>query len=112
MVDLPTAAQVYRRTPDFTDETVPKALLGDHSTKADVWGRIVVSEGRLRYVIPSTGDVSELSPGNPGIVEPALPHRVEMVGAVRFHVEFLRVAPSEDEPVDERSVGEKRGVGR
>lgn len=101
VVDLPTAARVYRRTPDFTHETVPPALLGDHATKVDVWGRIVVSEGRLRYVVPSTGVVVELSPGNPGVVEPALPHRVETIGTVRFHVEFLREAPVSEAPVSE-----------
>ena len=33
----------------------------------------------------------DLAPGTDGIVLPEVPHHVVPVGAVRFHVEFLRV---------------------
>lgn len=88
--ELPDDATVYKRTPDFTATTIPVGLRADHTTKPGVWGRIVVSEGRLRYVVDALRREFELEPDAPGIVLPEVPHRVEPLGAVRFHVEFLR----------------------
>lgn len=91
---LPVGVQPYKRTATFTETTTPAALLGDHSTKAGVWGLIHVEEGSLRYLI--TDDRRQpseqtLTPDDgPGIVEPTIIHRVQPVGPVRFYVEFLR----------------------
>lgn len=56
-----------------------------------VWGRIVVHEGSLRYVIEEP-DMEEhlLVPGTPGIVEPRIAHHVVIDGPVRFCLEFYR----------------------
>src|SRR3546814_17459197 len=48
MKPLPADVVPYKRTPDFTEQTVPPALLREHRTKEAVWGRIVVLEGRLQ----------------------------------------------------------------
>ena len=91
---VPPGAEPYKRTQSFTEATVPAALLQDHSTKAGVWGLIRVEEGRLRYIVtdqrrvPAERVLTADTP--PGVVEPAILHRVEPLGAVRFHVEFLR----------------------
>ncbi len=91
MPSLPSDAEVYRRTPSFDETTVPRALLEEHSTKAGVWGRIVVEEGLLRYEAPEPSpDSWVLRPGVPGIIAPEQKHRVAPVGHVRFHVELLR----------------------
>lgn len=92
--ELPDDAVVYKRTADFTDATIPAALRADHTTKPGVWGRIVVSEGRLRYVVDPLRRALELGPDAPGVVLPEVPHRVEPLGPVRFHVEFLRTPES------------------
>ena len=91
MKSLPEGVTAYRRTPEFGEDTVPSALLRRHSTKAGVWGRIRVLSGKLRYRIlePATEE-HVLEPGRDGIVEPEVPHEVEPIGVVRFHVEFLR----------------------
>ena len=88
---LPEDLRPYKRTPEFGETTIPKGLLRRHSTKADVWGRIRILEGTLRYRIlePEVEEVV-LSPDKPGVVEPAVPHEVEPMGPVRFYVEFLR----------------------
>ena len=94
---LPADAQPYRRTPEFTETTVPAGLLKAHSTKDGTWGLIHVLEGRLAYRIidprrPSSQTV--LTPeAPPGVVEPTLLHEVEPLGPVRFYVEFHRVEP-------------------
>jgi len=87
---LPAAVRPYRRTPVFTQDTVPAGLLKDHSTKPGVWGVITVLSGRLQYCVPSTGETATLSPEQCGIVEPTVTHHVKPLGDVTFTVEFWR----------------------
>ena len=95
MPQLPAGAVPYKSTPEFDETTVPAGLRARHTLKDEVWGCIVVSEGRLLYVIETDPEASfMLRPDIPGIVAPAVPHHVEPRGHVRFHVEFLRVAES------------------
>ncbi|MEP1472447.1 MAG: DUF1971 domain-containing protein [Halieaceae bacterium] len=91
MKDLPDNVVSYKRTPEFSEDTVPKGLLNAHQTKAGTWGKIVILEGALRYRIlePET-EVTDLSPSRHGVVEPTVLHDVEPLGAVRFYVEFYR----------------------
>ncbi len=91
MKALPEGVERHGGTREFSEASIPAALRRSHSTKAGVWGRIVVLEGRLRYRIlePDIEDI-ELSPARPGIVEPEVPHEVEPIGPVRFRVDFYR----------------------
>jgi tellurite resistance-related uncharacterized protein len=86
--ELPPGFVAYKRTPVFTETTVPDALRRDHSTRAGVWARIVVLEGRLRYVVQQPALTAELDPDRPGIVPPEARHHVEPLTPVRFQVEF------------------------
>jgi tellurite resistance-related uncharacterized protein len=92
--ELPPGLEAYRRTPEFSEVSVPKGLLQEHSTKAGVWGLIRVVEGQLLYRITDHRRVSTerlLGAGDaPGVVEPEILHRVEPKGRVRFFVEFFR----------------------
>jgi tellurite resistance-related uncharacterized protein len=91
---LPDGLETVRHTAAFTTDTIPTALLKDHNTKIGTWGLIRVAEGVLRYDITDTRrpeSTTFLTPeSEPGIVEPTVRHRVEPIGATRFHVEFLR----------------------
>jgi tellurite resistance-related uncharacterized protein len=91
---LPPGLAPYKRTPEFTGDSVPAGLLRSHSTKDGVWGLIHVAEGRLAYrVTDARRAASEriLTPeSEPGVVEPTILHEVEPLGPVRFHVEFHR----------------------
>lgn len=87
---LPEGLAAYKRTPIFTEETVPKGLLNDHNTKAGVWGQIHVESGQLNYVVASTGHSYILVPGTVGTVIPEERHHIESVGPVQFFVEFWR----------------------
>lgn len=93
--ELPDDFIAYKRTPEFTEESVPAALRKDHSTKTGVWAKINVMEGKLRYRVPVFGVETELSPDKRGIVVPEVLHNVEPLGSVRFFVEFYR-APDKD----------------
>lgn len=88
--DLPLEAQPYSRTASFTEDTVPDALLRDHTTKPGVWGVITVERGRLELTRTEAGATHVLSPGNPATVAPGEKHHVSIVGDVCFHVEFWR----------------------
>ena len=95
---LPPKLQPYRRTPEFTETTVPPALLKAHTTKDGTWALIHVLEGRLRYRIEDPRRLASqtiLTPETaPGVVEPTILHAVEPLGAVRFFVEFHRREPA------------------
>ena len=95
-MNLPDGLVSYRRTPEFTEATVPSGLKRAHSTKDGVWGLIHVLEGELRYrILDERRGQTEylLAPGlPPGVVEPTILHEVEPVGAVRFQVEFFSAA--------------------
>jgi tellurite resistance-related uncharacterized protein len=90
---LPEGLDAYKRTPVFTEATVPAGLLRDHRTKEGVWGLIQVVEGELLYRIDDRRRAYReyrVAPGTPGVVEPGVLHRVEPRGPVRFYVEFFR----------------------
>jgi tellurite resistance-related uncharacterized protein len=89
--ELPNDVVAYKKTPEFTEATVPSGLLRDHRTKAGVWGEIVVLEGCLEYIINEPVlEVVTLKEGQPGVVEPTIPHHITPLGPVRFYVEFSR----------------------
>lgn len=91
MKTLPARLVHYKSTPEFDQQSTPAGLQRNHSTAAGVWGRIVVLEGSLRYVIEQPQPEEHLlTPGTPGIVEPQVPHHVVIDAPVRFCVEFHR----------------------
>jgi len=87
---LPPGVFPYKKTPVFTEVSVPKVLLKDHATKAGVWGVIHVEVGELEYVIPGRGMHEQLHPKKQGIVRPEELHHVKFNSRCRFFVEFWR----------------------
>lgn len=91
MKQLPDNVLPYKRTPEFTEESVPAGLLNAHQTKECVWGKIVVLEGKLQYTINEPEEeVIILDENAHGVVEPTVLHAVKPLGRVRFYVEFHR----------------------
>jgi tellurite resistance-related uncharacterized protein len=89
MPALPAGAREYKRTATFTEADLPAGLLRNHSTKEGSWALIVVEAGQLEYTIESPLSTFLLTPQLPGVIAPTVPHRVNLVGPVRFHLEFL-----------------------
>ena len=85
---LPPSLVAYRRTPVFTEETLPHGLRHRHQTKAGVWALITGVEGRLRFRRLDPLSETVLEPAVPGVVAPEEPHEVEPLGPVRFFIEF------------------------
>jgi tellurite resistance-related uncharacterized protein len=91
MKQLPAHVIPYKKTPEFTEDTVPKGLLHEHSTKESVWGKIVVLEGQLQYTINEPDkELIVLNIHRHGVVEPTVLHEVMPLGKVRFYVEFYK----------------------
>ena len=93
MKTLPPHLVAYKRTPAFTNETIPRALLHDHRTKGGAWGLIHVERGTLQYTIE--GKEFILTPNSPGVVEPEVSHFVTPIGEVSFFIEFYREGQNE-----------------
>lgn len=89
--EMPAGHEPYHRTAEFTEDSIPKGLLGTHSTKRGVWGLIHVSRGRLDYHVHAPfGRCDVLTPDSPGVVLPEVEHHVAPSGPVAFFVEFWR----------------------
>lgn len=96
-LEFPPGLHEYKRTPVFTEATLPAALRRDHKTKPGTWALIHIFTGRLRYTVRYPEErCIELQPGMAGIVAPEMEHCVEPVGSVRFCVAFYSSAA----PVD------------
>jgi tellurite resistance-related uncharacterized protein len=92
---MPVALERYRSSPEFTHDSVSAALLHNHARAERVWAQIVILKGSRRYIIdhPSQGAMPEehfLSPECSGIVRPKQFHHIEILGPVRFRVDFYR----------------------
>jgi ferredoxin len=87
---LPSGLVLQRRTDDFTKVSVPAGLLRAHRVARDVFGRVVVLEGRLRFVWeePGADEPLDLVAGDSVVIPPDTRHRVEPGSSCRFAVEF------------------------
>ncbi len=92
---LPEGFAPYRRTPLFSEATLPTALLGAHTTKPGVWALIHVESGEVGYrVLGASPDDTVLRPGAAGVVPAEVEHHLALRGPVECWVEFWRAAPS------------------
>lgn len=93
VLDLPIGLELMRSTPNFDEQSVPAGLLAAHRVADDVWGRLVVTSGSLRFVFEDAvaGSAGRtIVAGEHQVIPPARAHHVELVGPVGFHVEFHR----------------------
>jgi tellurite methyltransferase len=91
MPSLPPGVTQYKQTAEFDEQTLPNGLRSRHTLKPGTWGRIVVLEGELLYVIESEPSAEfVLTAARPGIVQPEVAHHVAPRGPVRLRIEFYR----------------------
>ena len=89
--EIPNGYAPYRRTPLFTNDSIPKGLRARHTTKKGVWGTIHLQSGSLRYRIHDpyhTEIILDLD--RQGIVLPEVEHEVDPLDNVEFFVEFWK----------------------
>ena len=89
---LPDGAVFVRVTPDFDEHTVPAGLRSAHRVADGVWGRLVVRAGTLDVVFEDTAHGRHaVRAGGAKVLPPGARHHVELVGPVRFAIEFHRI---------------------
>ena len=90
--ELPAGLVCTRRTPCFSVDNVPRALLSSHSVKTVVWGLMRVVRGRVRYCLDGRAQVSVIVPeGGAAVIAPGVSHHVELLDALStFFIEFHR----------------------
>jgi len=85
---IPEGATVYKSTPTFDQDTVPKGLLFEHSLKKGVWGQLVVLRGSVVFC---EGDSRQtLKEGDSWTVLPEVVHHLSLTGEVALRVDFLK----------------------
>jgi tellurite resistance-related uncharacterized protein len=93
MPRLPACASVYKSTPIYDAASLPGGLLRSHRLKRGSWGKIVVLDGRVRYVLEDEGMLTfVLRPGVSGIVAPERPHHIEVDPDARIRIDFLETS--------------------
>ncbi len=92
--ELPDRLALVRTTPEWDGTTMPAGLRRAHRIAEGTWGRIVVHEGRLRFVARTDPGIDVvLGPDTAQAIPPGVEHEVEPLGQVRFSIEFLSVPP-------------------
>ena len=93
LVQLPEGLEKYSETPLFTEKSVPDKITNEHRTKPGVWGKLIVFDGGLDYVIPGPPEARQhIKAGEFGVIEPEIIHFVDITGSVAFKVEFYKSA--------------------
>ncbi len=88
---LPEHAEKYAESPEFTTKTVPDSLTTSHDTKPGVWGKLIVIEGALDFIIEGPPEQTiRLEANAHTVIEPQQVHRVRLDRYTRFLIEFYR----------------------
>jgi tellurite methyltransferase len=94
--EVPVSLRFVRSSPEWTEETVPPALLRAHQVGHGTWGLLRVHSGNLRFVqLAERNHDVVLGLGSVHAIPPDTPHRIVLLGAVRFTIDFLTVDRSE-----------------
>lgn len=85
---IPEKLSPYKKTKIFTSDTVPKALQKDHQIIKDSWAKLMVIEGELILKFQNQTEGFLITANSPGIIEPEIPHHIEVSNEVSFYIEF------------------------
>lgn len=86
--EVPVDHEFARRTPMWTIDDVPPALLDHHRTGA--WAELIVSEGWVRFEEPGTGYSAVARCIAPVVIVPDEVHRIIPSDDARFAIVFYR----------------------
>lgn len=94
MLTLPDNVTCYSHSPIFGPASMPSGLTHDHNTQPNVWAKIVVQSGSVRYSVADgefAGKSYDLTPTMAGVVAPMSRHHIECLSDdTRFLLEFYR----------------------
>jgi tellurite resistance-related uncharacterized protein len=90
--ELPEDLAFVRRSPEWSQETVPAGLLGSHRLAEGSWGRLIVLSGRLGFSAATEPPINtELAAQMTQAIPPGVEHGLRLIGPVRFAIDFFRV---------------------
>ena len=90
--EMPEGLSLIRSGLEWTEQTVPQRLLSVHRLGPGTWGRIAVHSGQLRFIMSSEPPIDVvLGPGSSQAIPPQVEHEVQLLGPVRFRIDFLAV---------------------
>ncbi|WP_162246365.1 DUF1971 domain-containing protein [Rhizobium sp. Root1204] len=92
VVVKPDNPRPYKVSRYFDEHTVPLGLLHSHSLKPGTWGVVRVEEGCVHYFEDSVKTI--LSPEIAQVIQPNVPHHLELSGPVKFRIEFYDALPT------------------
>lgn len=99
---IPADYQHTRSTPFWNKDTVPKALLTHHNTKKNVYGRLSVMCGAVKYIgFKSQHDTQPeieavINAGSFGVSPPQYWHRIELLTEdTYFNIDFFAAPEAE-----------------
>lgn len=88
---IPAQVQAYRSIGPFGPDDLPKGLLANHRLAEGVWGQVRLEEGRIDFVWDDgQGGRQTLTAPAEISVPPKVPHHLELSGAFRLSITFLR----------------------
>ena len=90
MQPLPENCQLHKSTPVFNQDTIPKAILNRHNTKAGTWGKLVILSGSVLFVDLENNVEIKATPERPVNIVPQAWHHLKTCGPVELKVEFYR----------------------
>lgn len=89
--EIPDGYEQYKQTPVFNNQTLPRGLRASHTTKKGVWAQIHMKKGSLTYVVEEPLRCEfDLTPDQPGIVVPQVPHYLQLEEDMEVSVSFWR----------------------
>jgi tellurite resistance-related uncharacterized protein len=90
-MEMPPDLELTHTSKEFTDESVPPALLRAHKLASDVWGRLHVRAGELQFCFDADpDDPVELTAGQWVDIPPSVLHHVVPAPGAQFAIEFYR----------------------
>ena len=87
---LPDGLVKYSESRPFTEETFPKALERDHSTKPGVWAVLRVTAGSVVFHDENLGETREIEAGQNQVILPETVHSAQPKPGATVVVEFYR----------------------
>lgn len=97
--ELPAGFAPYRRTPTFRRDTLPRALLERHDTKAGVWALLHVVSGAVELVeVEGQGEQRQrVIAGEHAVIRPEIEHRLVLsepsAAELELYLELWRAEP-------------------
>lgn len=91
---IPENYYKYKEMPIWSNDTIPKAILNKHNTKAWVYGKIKIITWELEYTnYDEVKSVTVLTPSSPWIANPQEWHKIKPLWEVKMFVEFYKEKP-------------------